>query len=177
MMIFETERLYVRRWTAEDLDTLYDLFNDVAIKEFILPKLTIDETSHIFKQQLLNYDLHFPFGRYFIVEKLTNEFIGLFLLKENDDKAGIEIGYSLKKEHWNKGYATEIVKESLNWLSAEKRFTTVYAVTETDNFNSQHVLRKCGFTQEENFLEDGKEMSLFGLKVEKLPNNFSETGN
>lgn len=163
-MIFETERLYVRRWMVEDLDILYDLFNDVAIKEFILPTLTIEETSHIFKQQLLDYDVNFPFGRYFIVEKSASEFIGLFLLKENEDKAGIEIGYSLKKEHWNRGYATEIVKESLSWLSAMKKFTTIYGVTETGNTNSQHVLLKCGFIRQENFIEEGKEMSLFTMK-------------
>lgn len=164
MMVFETERLYVRRWKTADLDMLYDLFNDVAIKELILPKLTIEETAHIFKQQLLEYDLNFPFGRYFIVEKSTGEFIGLFLFKENEDKAGVEIGYSLKKEHWNKGYATEIVKESLRWLSSMKKFTAIYGVTGIDNINSQHVLLKCGFAQEENFIEDGEEMSLFELK-------------
>lgn len=163
-MIFETERLYVTKWKAEDLKALYELFSDVAIKEFILPKLTIEETTHIFEEQLNNYYSDFPFGRYFIVEKSSNDFIGLLLFKKNEDKAGVEIGYSLKKEHWNKGYATEIVEESIHWLFAQKRFSNICAVTETDNINSQHVLLKCGFIQEENFLEDGKEMSLFGLK-------------
>ncbi len=163
-MIFETERLYVKRWEAQDLLALYELFNDDAIKEFILPRLTIEETTHIFEEQLKEYDSQFPLGRYFIVEKSSDEFIGLFLLKENKNTAGVEIGYSLKKEHWNKGYATEIVEESIHWLFTQKRFSNIYAVTETNNINSQHVLLKCGFTQEQNFIEDGKEMSLFGLK-------------
>jgi RimJ/RimL family protein N-acetyltransferase len=66
-MIFETERLYVSRWKKEDLESLYQLFNDEAIKEFILPKLTMQETNHIFEEQLKNYESDFPFGRYFIV--------------------------------------------------------------------------------------------------------------
>ncbi|MDQ2718398.1 MAG: GNAT family N-acetyltransferase [Bacteroidota bacterium] len=163
-MIFETERLYVTKWKAGDLESLYDLFNDVAIKEFILPALTIEETAHILEEQLYNYDLNFPFGRYFIIEKYSNDFIGLFLFKENRDEAGVEIGYSLIKEQWNKGYATEIVEKSIFWLSTQKRFSTIYAVTETDNINSKHVLSKCGFIQENNFVEDGKEMNLFGFE-------------
>lgn len=163
-MIFETERLFVTKWGAGDLNALYELFSDDAIKELILPRLTIEETTHIFSEQLKEYDAQFPLGRYFIAEKSSNEFIGLFLLKENKSRAGVEIGYSLKKEHWNKGYATEIVEESIHWLFSQKRFSSIYAVTETNNISSQHVLLKCGFIQEDNFFEDGKEMSLFGLK-------------
>ena len=40
-MLFETDRLYVAKWRKENLNALYDLFNDPAIKEFIAPKLTI----------------------------------------------------------------------------------------------------------------------------------------
>ena len=39
-MLFETERLYVRKWQRDDLDALYNLFNDDAIKETIAPLLT-----------------------------------------------------------------------------------------------------------------------------------------
>ena len=158
-MLFETPRLFVTKWKKGDLDSLYQLFDDPAIKEFILPRLTIEETTHIFQAQLTAYNASFPFGRYFIIEKESQEKIGLFLLKEMKD--GIEIGYSLKKEHWNKGFATEIVRESITWIQELKKFDTVYAVTATDNINSQNVLIKSGFTLQENFLENGKEMSLF----------------
>ncbi len=164
-MIFETERLYVTKWKAGDLKALYELFSDTAIKEFILPTLTIEETKYIFEEQLIDYKINFPFGRYFIVEKSSNDFIGLLLLKKNKNKPGVEIGYSLKKEHWNKGYATEIVEESIKWLFEQKKFSCIYAITETNNVNSKHVLLKCGFIQQENFIEDTKEMSLFMLKA------------
>ena len=158
-MLFETQRLFVTKWKEGDLDSLYQLFNDPAIKECILPRLTIEETTHIFETQLTEYYTSFPFGRYFIVEKESLEKIGLFLLKAMKD--GIEIGYSLKKEHWNKGFATEIVRESITWIQQLKKFDKVYAITATDNTNSQNVLLKSGFTQQEDFLENGKEMSLF----------------
>jgi [ribosomal protein S5]-alanine N-acetyltransferase len=162
-MIFETERLYVTRWKSRDLNALHELYNDVAIKEFILPQLTIGETRFIFENQLNHYSRNFPFGRYFIVEKLSNKFIGLLLFKKDNKKTGVEIGYSLIKKYWKKGYATEIVKKSIAWIFESKGFSSIYAVTGLRNEKSKNVLLKCGFLRKENFTENGEEMNLFGL--------------
>ena len=156
-MLFETERLYVIKWKKENLNSLYELFNDEATKEFILPKLTIEETQHIFEQQLNDYESNFPFGRYFIVEKESNRFIGLLLLKEMNSSSDVEIGYSLIKDAWKKGYATEVVDEGINYLFGLHTFSTIYAVTDTRNINSQRVLDKCGFLYNPSMQNDAGE--------------------
>ncbi len=168
-MIFETERLYVTRWQQHDLRALHDLYNDPALKEFIFPKLTLEETKQIFENQLNLYSSHFPFGRYFIVEKISDKFIGILLFRKDKKRARVEIGYSLIKDEWNKGYATEIVKESIEWLFEQNRFVSISAITELSNENSKNVLLKCGFHAEENFVENGKEMNLFGILREEIP--------
>ena len=162
-MIFETKRLYVTKWQPRDLNALHELYNDPAIKEFILPKLTLEETRHIFENQLNLYSVQFPFGRYFIVEKISKKFIGLLLFKNDNKKGSVEIGYSLIKNQWHKGYATEIVKASINWIFEQDRFLSISAITELHNENSKNVLLKCGFQPEENFTENGEEMNLFEL--------------
>ena len=146
-MLFETERLYVTKWEDGDLDSLYKLFNDTAIKELILPKLTIEETEYIFEKQLHAYKNDYPFGRYFIVEKLSHEFIGLLLLRKSKEEERVEIGYSLIKKHWKKGYATEIVEKGVSWLFKRNEISNIYAVTETGNVNSQHVLLNADFAR------------------------------
>lgn len=158
-MIFETPRLYVTKWEEGHLPLLYDLFNDPGIKELVLPYLTIEETTAIFQKQILAYEGHFPFGRYFIVEKVSLRHIGLFMLREN--KGGIEIGYTLKKNDWNKGFATEIVRQGIEWIEDLQRFNHIYAITDPQNAGSQHVLLKSGFDRLDNFIENQKEMSLF----------------
>ena len=167
-MIFETKRLYVTKWHGCDLNALHDLYNDPAIKEFILPKLTLEETRCIFENQLDCYSSHFPFGRYFIAEKISNKFIGLLLFKNDNKKGCVEIGYSLIKNEWHKGYATEIVKESIAWIFRQDRFLSISAITELPNENSKNVLLKCGFHPEKNFTENGEEMNLFGLLKEDI---------
>ncbi|KAA9041023.1 GNAT family N-acetyltransferase [Ginsengibacter hankyongi] len=165
-MIFETKRLYATKWQPRDLKALHELYNDPAITEFILPALTLEETRHIFEDQLNRYRSHYPFGRYFIVEKMSNKFIGLLLFKKDHKKAGVEIGYSLIKNQWHKGYATEIVKESINWLFEQDRFFSISAITELHNEGSKNVLLKCGFRPQQTFMEYGEEMNLFGLLKE-----------
>lgn len=164
-MLFESERLYVTRWVKGNLNSLFELYNDDAVKEFILPKLTIEETEHIFENQLNDYEDNFPFGRYFIVEKESNDFIGLLLIKEIDGPDNVEIGYSLIKDHWKKGYATEIVQEGVSWLFGLNKFSTIYAITDTSNVNSQHVLYKCGFSHD-TIMEESQHEINFSLSRE-----------
>ena len=80
----------------------------------------------------------------------------------------MEIGYSLIKNYWKKGYATEIVKESIAWIFESKGFSSIYAITGLNNENSKNVLLKCGFLPEENFTENGEEMNLFELVKEDV---------
>ena len=167
-MLFETDRLYVDRWRKENLNALYELFNDAAIKKFIEPDLTIEETTHIFETQLLDYKKNNVFGRYFIVENSTDKFIGLLLLKDVEHELSIEIGYSLIKEHWKKGYATEVVNKCVNWLFNEKGFTTICAITELDNIGSQNVLIKAGFLRQQDILDEGKMMGYFLLEKKEI---------
>ena len=162
-MIFETKRLYVTKWHPRDLNALHELYNDPGLKEFITPKLTLEETRQIFENQLNLYNTYFPFGRYFIVEKCSDKFIGILLFRKDNKKAGVEIGYSLIKKEWNKGYATEIVKESIAWIFEQDRFLSISAITGLNNENSKNVLLKCGFHPKENFIENGEEMNLFGI--------------
>lgn len=163
-MIFETERLRVTKWKSDDFDELHELFSDVALMESNPREPSVEETRFIFENQITCYSSHSPYGRYFIVEKVTNNFIGILLFKKDDRKQGVEIGYSLKKKHWKKGYATEVVKKSIHWIFETKGFDSMYAITSRENEGSKKVLLKCGFLPKNNFTESGEELHLFGLQ-------------
>ncbi len=167
-MIFETERLIVTKWKQDDFEELHELYNDAALMETITSQPSVEETRFIFENQITGYSSSSPFGRYFIIEKQSNKFIGILLFKKDDEKLGVEIGYSIKKKHWKKGYATEVVKESIHWIFESKGFASMYAITASYNENSKKVLRKCGFLPGENFIESGEEMHLFDLQREDI---------
>jgi ribosomal-protein-alanine N-acetyltransferase len=163
-MIFETERLLVRKWSENDLQKLHNIYADSAITGDIIPPLTMAETKQIFEDQLTRYDIE-PFtGRYFIINKEDNNFIGTFLLRKNEDNNAVEIGYALIKNEWGKGYATEIVKHGVDYVFSNTLFEVINAYTDLPNFNSKKVLVKCGFTQQVNAMEFGNELNLFSIE-------------
>jgi RimJ/RimL family protein N-acetyltransferase len=162
-MLFETDRLFVRHWLAEDLKGLHELYGDPAIMQFIRPVLTIEETKQIFDEQLIQYQREPESGRYMIIEKLTGEFVGIFMLRKPVELNGIEIGYSFRKQDWGKGYATEIVKKGIEFVFSSTAFDTIYAFTDQQNLNSKNVLEKCGFIYRHDISEDGRKTNLFSL--------------
>ena len=169
-MIFETERLSVRQWNKKDLPGLHELYSDTAIMEFIHPALTIDETKKIFQDQLAEYKDDNPFGRFLIIDKLSNSFTGIFMLRKPDSLEGVEIGYSFRKQDWGKGFATEIVKKSITYIFQSDMHNIIYAFTHLQNANSKKVLLKCGFTQRKSVIENGEKTTVFYLNKNKQPN-------
>jgi RimJ/RimL family protein N-acetyltransferase len=162
-MIFETERLYVRHWRQTDLHNLHKLYSDTAIMEYIRPALTIEETRQIFNAQIDQYNVDEFHGRYVIIEKASNSFTGIFLLRKPSDRVGVEIGYAFRKQDWGKGFATEIVKAAIPYVFTSTKFSSIFAYTDQGNTNSKKVLEKSGFTYLQNITQDGKTLEVFAL--------------
>ncbi len=55
------------------------------------------------------------------------------------------VGYSLARDHWGHGYATEALGGLLDWLFCVQRVTRVGATLHPDNLRSAKVLERCGF--------------------------------
>lgn len=73
--------------------------------------------------------------------------IGMIGFKGPVDTNGqLEIGYGIMPAHQGQGYATEAVREFINWAFSpgHKGVTAVIAETARDNVASQRVLQKCG---------------------------------
>ena len=163
-MIFETERLHVRHWQQTDLRNLHELYSDTAIMEYIRPILTLEETTQIFNAQIDQYNFEEYFGRYLIIEKKSNSFTGIFLLRKPVDRTGVEIGYAFRRQDWGKGFATEIVKAAVEYVFTNTNFSSIYAYTDRRNMNSKKVLEKSGLIYLENIIEDGKALEVFSLE-------------
>jgi len=161
LILFETMRLYVRQWESGDLDQIYLLYGDPAVMQYIRAPLTLDETRHILSVHLEGYREKPYLGRFAVIEKHSDAFIGTFLLKESETITGIEIGYAFLERCWGKGYATELVERGVIFAFEKHSIKELYAITESYNEASRKVLRKCGFKQLDNIFELGSEVNLF----------------
>jgi [ribosomal protein S5]-alanine N-acetyltransferase len=142
-LVFETERLLVRRYNSNDLDYLYSLNCDEEVMRYIRPTMSLEEATDFLQKNLELYS-EFPLlGRWATFDK-QGEFVGSFAVIHIPGSTDIQLGYALLKEHWGKGYATELTARGIQY-AIDNGIDPLYAVTEDANVPSQKVLLKNSF--------------------------------
>jgi len=167
MILFESERLFVKPYTKEDADIFFQLNGDAEIMQYIREPKTREQSDAFLLENLKFYHSHPGLGRFALFSKTNHEFAGSFSLLSINDSTDIHLGYALLKPFHGKGLATELVKASLPYVFATIQKETVHALTVAENVASQKVLLKCGFTFKHTMMHDGDEVMVFELKKEK----------
>jgi ribosomal-protein-alanine N-acetyltransferase len=163
MTIFETERLRVRQYTEDDKDNFFLLNDDEEIVRYIRPAKTKDECDLFLLEIIAACKAQPLYGRWAVEDKITGEFVGSFALIPVEGKEKMQLGYALLKNHWGKGYSTELTKKGLEYVFTKTLINPVYAYTESPNIISQKVLVKAGFKPNGNTIENDKEVVGFVL--------------
>ncbi len=143
-----TARLLLRPYQEADFPDLFRLQCDPEIMRYIRPVETEEAPVRERIAQWLQYGSDNPGYLVFMIEHLDNqEFVGYGVFRHHDFTPGndIEIGYSLSKEFWGQGYATEVVRRLLAYAHATLKLPKVVAFTDPENHLSNRVLERCGF--------------------------------
>jgi ribosomal-protein-alanine N-acetyltransferase len=160
-LITETEHLIIREFFLREEETYLDHFEDEEVARHI-PQRTRAERVNIFLSALVNYISNKQLGKWGMFTKTEGEFVGSCLLRLFDNKPGIiEIGYSMEKKYWGKGYGTEMARAMINYAFSDEDTNEVVAVTTLTNIASQRVLEKAGLKREHNVVKDGEELAFF----------------
>jgi len=174
MRIFaETDRLILREILPQDKQGLYLLDSDPEVRAFLgnnpisTLEEAIDTVQFIRKQYVTN-----GIGRWAVIEKETNEFVGwsgLKLITEetNNHTHYYDLGYRFIKKYWGKGYATETAYATLSYAFGQLNLKEVFAIADVRNNSSKRVLEKVGFKIIETFNYQGVEHYWFNIKKNK----------
>lgn len=148
----ETERLALRRFTADDADLLIELDSDPAVMRYLTggeptaPELVRkrDLPGIIAGYERWSGDL----GLFAAHEKDGGAFIGWFCLRPQQegppDEA--ELGYRLRRAAWGTGYATEGSRGLLGKAFAGLGMRMVWAETMVVNHGSRSIMEKLEMT-------------------------------
>lgn len=156
----ETDRYYLRKIEDTDLQGIYDLDSNPAVRQYLglTPITSIAEAQSIIDYIKNQYD-KYNIGRWAVIDKVTNEFVGWSGLKYEtevrDSMDYYDLGYRLLEVHWGKGIATETSQAALSYGFEQLNLTEIYAGARIDNIASNKVLQKVGLTQMEVFDYDG----------------------
>ena len=156
-IILETERFFLRELIEEDVDGFYELDSDPEVHRYlgnspVSDKQKLLEIIKFVQQQYVENSI----GRWAIIDKQTNEFIGwcgLKLVKDNINNQTnyYDLGYRLIRKHWGKGIATETAKASIDYGFNVLQLKEIIAAIHCDNDASNNVVKKLGFELIETF--------------------------
>jgi RimJ/RimL family protein N-acetyltransferase len=140
-----TRRLALRRFTQNDFDFLHGLHTDPLVARWVGGVRTREEVRKILDVRILQYYEDNPgLGIWLTTERATGQAVGLHLINNIQGETDIQVGYILSRDHWSKGYATEMCRALLRYAYADRKLPCVVAITNLENTPSQHVLQKCG---------------------------------
>lgn len=152
-VIFETERLYIREFNIDDVESVYAYAGD-AENTFFMPwgPESYDGTKNFvcakLKSQLSEPRVDFDFA---VCLKSTGELIGSMGLTLDEKRTQGELGYILKKTHWRKGYASEAARAFLKFGFMSLDLHRISARCDGENLASESVMKKIGMRKEAEF--------------------------
>lgn len=139
-MIFETERLLVRKLNTNDSELFFELMNNPNVMNPIPQKVFTRIESNTKLTELISIEISSK-KIWCLTEKGNDSLIGIcgFLKNnENDD----EIAYRLIERFWGKGYGTEITKGLIEYSFEILNFEKITADVNIDNKKSSRILEK-----------------------------------
>ena len=151
-IIFETARLILRQFTAEDATLVFELNSSKDVLKYLHePILTSPAHAREIIQTIILPQYEMNLGRWATFTKDKNEFIGWCGLKFRPELEEIDLGYRFKKEYWGKGYATEAARHSIHYGLTELDLPLITGRAHIENIASLKILEKIGmqFLKEE----------------------------
>lgn len=163
-LIVQTNRITIREYLLHELEIYLNHFTDEEVARYI-PKRSREERITIFNNAFIQYQATKTNGMWGMFNNSDGAFIGGCLLRPfHGDPNLFEIGYSINRQHWGRGLATEMVEALVKYGFTTPNISAIVACTELPNLASQRVLQKVGFIRGENiFEEDGLELAFFRL--------------
>ena len=154
--ILETERLYVRESTVEDVTDFYRIYGEPSMTDYIEDLFPEPEEERAYMQDYIRQMYGFyGFGMWTVIEKSKGRIIGRAGLDVREGYDLPELGFVIEKSYQQKGYAKEVCSAVLAYAKDELLFDKVQALVEKENIGSVHLLKQLGFTYQRDVVERG----------------------
>jgi len=164
-----TDRLRLRAWSDMDVGPLTEINRDPEVAQWLGepdPSLT--------GQRIAGYVEHWRtrgFGQWAVEEAASGVFIGRVGLIHHDDWTAsahdAEIGWTLSRTVWGRGYATEAARAALEWAAGRSGLETIISITLPGNLRSRRVMEKLGLTYQGSAVWHGFEQVWYATRVSR----------
>ena len=141
-MIFETNRLSIRKLTQDDFQAFHEMQNNPKVLEFVVGRgFTEEENRKQLKGCIEKYSkLDNDFWVWAVIRKSDNEFVGTCAVIGDKDENSNEIGYRFLEKYWGNGYGSEICNGLINHCIDSMNLKSIFATVDVRNIGSVKIL-------------------------------------
>jgi ribosomal-protein-alanine N-acetyltransferase len=149
MVTISTDRLVLREFVRDDFEAIHQYASDPEVVKYMpWGPNTRDETRRFIERRIQALVVQ-PRTDYNLAITIDDELIGgCGLVIRSQSNKNAEIGYCLKKDMWGKGIATEATASLIRFGFSELRLHRLFALCDTENHGSYHVMEKNGMKRE-----------------------------
>ncbi len=162
-IVLETERLKLRMFRASDFEAYARICADQEVMRFLggKPFNRLEAWRHMAfilgHWQLLGY------GHWAVEEKATGKLAGRIGFLNPAGWPGFELGWTLSREFWGRGYATEGARRALEYGFKELDRPHVISLIHPENKASIRVAERLGEKVEGKTELMGTEVLIYGI--------------
>jgi RimJ/RimL family protein N-acetyltransferase len=162
----ETERLFLRGWRDEDTEPWAELCADDEVMRSLGRDggLSLGDAWRDMAVMAGHWLLK-GYGHWVLESRATGELVGRAGLYYPPDWPGLELGWTVARPHWGKGYAGEAARASMDWARAELGAEHLISLIADDNARSQRVAEKLGMTQEGRAQVREHDLRVYGIDM------------
>lgn len=162
--VVETPRLLLRPPVGRDLDPFVDIHEDPEVLHYLR---SIGNTAgrvagwRIIAMIVGHWALR-GYGHWTVVEKATDQIIGRVGLWYPEGWPDVELGWLIRRDRWNQGFATEAARAALDFAFYTADLPHVISMIAADNTRSIRIAEKIGETFERREVIDGVDTLVYG---------------
>lgn len=172
MKILETKRLLLRHLMPDDRDSLWALYRDPEVSQYIpdAPR-TYSEAMEELEWFRNGHPLHPQLGLWATIYKESGKLIGRcgLLPWTIDGQPEIEVAYLIAKAYWGQGLGTEAAQAILDYGFDQLRLSRLICLIDQDNQASRQVARHIGMALEKEGKDEKGTFLVYSRSKERNP--------
>lgn len=166
--ILKTERLILRGFQQSDLDAYAEMCADEEVMRYIgTGKVLSRAESWRSMAAIIGHWYLRGYGLWAVEEQQSGEMIGRIGCWKPEGWIGFEIGWSLRRAFWGRGFATEAGLASIDFAFTQLHQSHVISLIRTDNTASRRVAEKLREKLEGETEVLGSKAVIYGISREE----------
>lgn len=155
--IAETKRCIIREFSMQDLDALYDMYQEAGMTDYMEALYCYEEEREYQKAYIENMYRFYGYGMWLVFEKETGGLVGRAGIEHSEKLEGeFELGYAVRTKYQKQGYAFEACQAIIAYAATELEISKLHCLIQKDNTKSIKLAKKMGFSFEKELLDEEK---------------------